>query len=77
MPTIECKAVDQVLVDNPRGHISMVAEGVGEGAFCDLGSELHWWSHSSLHLGPEQAYELGTALVAWAAKKGVGVVSPT
>lgn len=62
-------AVTEVKVDNPRGHISMVADGVGEGAFCDLGSELHWWSHSSLHLGPEQARELGEALVAWADKR--------
>lgn len=69
MPAPECKAVTQVFVDNPRGHISLIADGVGEGAFCDLGSELHWWSHTSLHLDPSQAHELGLALVAWAEKK--------
>ena len=61
--------IQSVKVDTTRGHISLVVDDAAAGAFVDLGSELHWWSHTSLHMSPEQAHEVGSALVAWAARR--------
>lgn len=60
-----------VKVDAERGHITLAANPFGQcdGAFVDLGSELHWWAHTSLHLDPIGARLLGEALVAWADRK--------
>lgn len=73
----ECSALDSVTVDPQRGHIALVVGRVAAGAFVDLGPELHWWSHTSLHLSPADAHELGTALVEWAAKRAARPSFPT
>lgn len=65
------KPVDFVKVDRQRGHISLVVDRKAEGVFVDLGSVLHWWAYTALHMTPDQARELGEALVAWADRKQV------
>lgn len=57
-----------VKVDPVRHHITMAANPFGQcdGAFVDLGCELHWWSQTALHLDAAGARKLGLALVAWA-----------
>jgi hypothetical protein len=55
-----------VRVDPQRHHIALVVDNRAEGAFVDLGSELHWWAHMSLHLDSAGARTLGEALIAWA-----------
>lgn len=61
--------IPAVRVDPQRQHITLVVDGVAEGAFVDLGSELHWWSHTALHLDAAHARTLGEALIAWADRR--------
>lgn len=60
-----------VKADRTRGHITLAANPFGQcdGAFVDLGSELHWWANTALHLDAEGARLLGRALIAWADRK--------
>lgn len=58
--------IAEVTVDARCGHIGLNAEPDHHGAFVNLGSELHWWSYSALHLDPAGARQLADALNAWA-----------
>ena len=53
--------------DPTRGHITLASNPFGQcdGAFVDLGSELHWWAHTPLHLDKTGARLLGEALIRW------------
>lgn len=64
--------------DERRGHITLAANPFGqcEGAFVDLGSELHWWAHMPLHLDPTGARLLGEYLIAWADRKDARAPAP-
>lgn len=57
--------------DAVRGHITLAANPFGQcdGAFVDLGCELHWWASAALHLDATGARLLGEYLIAWADKK--------
>lgn len=37
-----------------------------DGAWCDLGSELHWWANVSVRLDRDGARDLAAMLLAWA-----------
>lgn len=54
--------------DAVRGHITLAANPFGrcDGAFVDLGCELHWWAHTPLNLDKTGARLLGEALIRWA-----------
>jgi hypothetical protein len=57
--------------DTAHGHITLAANPFGQcdGAFVDLGAELHWWAYTPLHLDATGARALGRALIAWADRK--------
>lgn len=65
----DARPIEAVKVDAQRGHVSLVVDGRAEGAFVDLGTVLHWWAYTPLHMSPEQAREVGSALIAWAERR--------
>jgi hypothetical protein len=54
-----------VHVDPRFGHIRF-----GDVVFADLGSVLNVWTYGGADLRPEDAADLGRALLAWAGKGG-------
>ncbi len=51
-----------------HGNFAVTTPGPhpADGAWCDLGTELHWWAHTSIRLNRQAARDLAAALTAWA-----------
>lgn len=58
--------------DERHGHITLAANPFGQcdAAFVDLGTRLHWWAYTPLHLDAAGARRLSQALATWADRAG-------